>query len=208
MKVQCTKRRIAVFASGNGSNFQSIIDQVQSGELSANVCLLVCDQKQALVIKRAEKAGIPTFVFCAKDFQSKVDYEKRILIELQQYSVDWIILAGYMRLIGQTLLSVYENRIVNIHPSLLPAFPGKDAIGQAISANVKVTGITIHFIDEGMDTGPIISQKACEIEDNDNLERLQSKIQALEHKWYPIVLQQLFIKEDIKESRVDGEDLF
>src|SRR5690606_6087050 len=102
----------------------------------------------------------PTFVFNPKQYHSKVDFEQEITNELRKYSVDYIILAGYMRLIGPTLLKNFPNRIINIHPSLLPAFPGKDAIGQAVQAGVKVTGVTIHYVDEGMDTGPIIAQKA------------------------------------------------
>src|SRR3954453_3039900 len=123
-------KKVAVFASGNGSNFQAIIDVVASGELQADISLLVCDKPSAYAIDRANAAKIPSFVFQAKDYSSKEEYEQAILTELKRYDVEFIVLAGYMRLLGTTLLFAYQGRIVNIHPSLLPDFPGKDAIGQ------------------------------------------------------------------------------
>lgn len=185
-------KNIAVFASGSGSNFQAILDAINNGSLEADIKLIVSDQKNAYAIERAKAAQIPQFVFTAKDYINKEEYEKEIVHELKKYGVEFIVLAGYMRLIGPTLLKEYEGRIVNIHPSLLPAFPGKDAIGQALAARVKVSGVTIHFVDEGMDTGPIIAQQAVSIEDCETRESLQRKIQAVEHKLYPEVLQKLF----------------
>jgi phosphoribosylglycinamide formyltransferase-1 len=182
---------LAVFASGSGSNFQAIVDSIKSGELKAEITLLVCDKLEAKVIERAKKEGIPTFSFSPKSYETKMQYEEAILQQLQNHKVDWIILAGYMRLFGVTLLHAYEGRIVNIHPSLLPAFPGKDAIGQAFAARVKVTGVTIHFVDEGMDTGPIIAQEVVRIEKDDTNESLQSKIQRVEHALYPKTIQAL-----------------
>jgi phosphoribosylglycinamide formyltransferase 1 len=185
-------KNIAVFASGSGSNFQAILDAIHNGSLKATIKLLVCDQKNAYAIERAKAARIPQFVFTAKEYLNKEEYEKEIVQELKKYEVEFIVLAGYMRLIGPTLLKEYEGRIVNIHPSLLPAFPGKDAIGQALAAKVKVSGVTIHFVDEGMDTGPIIAQQAVTIVDGETHESLQRKIQAVEHRLYPEVLQKLF----------------
>lgn len=184
-------KKIAVFASGSGSNFQAIIDAVKESKLHAEISLLVCDKREAFCIERAGQAGIPQFVFTAKNYADKADYERAILRELEGLGVDFIVLAGYMRLIGTTLLRSYEGRIVNIHPSLLPAFPGKDAIGQALAAKVKVSGVTVHFVDEGMDTGPIIAQKAIEINASETKESLQAKIHAIEHELYPTVLQNL-----------------
>jgi len=149
------------------------------------VSLLVCDKPQAYVIERAQKWETPTFVVSVKDFESKDAYEQAILTELQNREIDFIVLAGYMRLLGPTLLQAYMGRILNIHPSLLPAFPGKDAIGQALEYGVKVTGITIHYVDEGMDTGPIILQDTVTIEQNETKESLAHKIQQLEHTHYP-----------------------
>lgn len=185
-------KRIAIFASGSGSNFQSIADCINRGKLQAEIVLLVCDRPSAFVIERAKKENIPTFVFSARDYENKVAFETAILQQLQENKVEFIVLAGYMRLIGETLLASYSHKIVNIHPSLLPAFPGKDAIGQAFDAAVKVTGVTIHYVDEGMDTGPIIDQKAVEIKNDDSKETLQHRIQETEHWLYPEVLQRIF----------------
>lgn len=185
-------KKIAVFASGSGSNFQSIADSIKEGSLQAEIVLLVCDQPSAYVIERAKKENIPTFVFSAKTYESKTAFEKEILNQLQKSQAEFIILAGYMRLIGETLLAAYSHRIVNIHPSLLPAFPGKDAIGQAFNAGVKVTGVTVHYVDEGMDTGPIIDQRAVEVKEDDTREILQKRIQETEHILYPDVLKRIF----------------
>lgn len=184
-------KKLAVFASGSGTNFQAIVDAVKEGKIEAEICLLVCDKPGAFAIERAKNEGIPQFVFRAKDYASKAEYEEAIIKELQAKEVEFIALAGYMRLIGTTLLKKFEGRIVNIHPSLLPAFPGKDAIGQAFEAGVKVSGVTVHYVDEGMDTGPIIAQKAVEITEGETRESLEEKIHAVEHQLYPAVLQKL-----------------
>ncbi|NSL53016.1 phosphoribosylglycinamide formyltransferase [Calidifontibacillus erzurumensis] len=190
-------KKIAVFASGNGSNFQAIIDAVKEKKLSCNVVLLVCDKPGAYCIERAEKANVPTLVLSPKDFPSKAEYETEILNRLKEEKVELIVLAGYMRLIGETLLSAYEGKIINIHPSLLPAFPGLDAIGQAYNAKVKITGVTVHYVDEGMDTGPIIAQEAVRVEETDTRESLQEKIQKVEHSLYPSVIQKLCSGENL-----------
>ncbi|HHY73735.1 MAG TPA: phosphoribosylglycinamide formyltransferase [Bacillus bacterium] len=184
-------KKIAVFASGSGTNFQAIVDAVKAGQLSCEIVLLVCDKPGAFCIERAEKAGVPTAVLSPKEFASKVEYEQEILRELSANNVELIVLAGYMRLIGEPLLSAYEGRIINIHPSLLPSFPGKDAIGQAFDAKVKITGVTVHYVDEGMDTGPIISQEAVKMDDNETRESLEAKIHQVEHILYPKVIQKL-----------------
>lgn len=186
-----TKARAAVFASGTGSNFQSIIDEP---ELACDIALLICDQPGAPVIEKATSANIPTFVFHSNDYPSKEAYEQEIIEQLRACNVAWIFLAGYMRIIGKTLLSTYEGKIINIHPSLLPAFPGIDAIGQAIRAQVKVTGVTVHYVDEGIDTGPIIAQETVNILQDDTLISLQKRIQAVEHQLYPQVINQIIQK--------------
>ncbi|MFY0760862.1 phosphoribosylglycinamide formyltransferase [Metabacillus dongyingensis] len=190
--------KIAVFASGTGSNFQAIVDEVKSGKLAAEIALLVCDRPGAKVAERAEKENIPVFQFSPKEFKNKEAFETIILNQLKQYNVSYVVLAGYMRLIGDTLLTAFPENIINLHPSLLPSFPGKDAIGQAFEAGVKVTGITIHFVDAGMDTGPIIAQKALEVEESDTLETLSAKIHKLEHTYYPHVLNTLFQKRELE----------
>ena len=188
-------KKIAVFASGSGTNFQAIVDAVKSGAMEASIELLVCDKKGAYCLERAEAAGIPTFTFTAKEHKDKAAYEEVILQKLKEYNVEFIVLAGYMRLIGHNLLSAFQGKIVNIHPSLLPSFPGKDAIGQALAAGVKTSGVSIHFVDEGMDTGPIIDQQSVELVEGETLESLQDKIHAVEHRLYPAVLQRLFQTE-------------
>ncbi len=187
---------LAVFASGTGSNFDAILQAIKEGTLDANVSLLVCDKIEAPVVQKAQRHHIDTVVFNSKCYESKAAYEEVLLKDLQSRGIDYIILAGFMRLIGPTLLEAYEHRILNIHPSLLPAFPGKDAIGQALDKKVKVTGVTVHFVDNGMDTGPIIEQEAVRVEPDDTREAVQKKIQAVEHKLYPRVIQSLPVKEE------------
>ncbi len=182
-------KNIAVFASGSGSNFQAIVDASESGSLEAKVSLLVCDRPGAKAIERAEKHGIPTFAFSPKEYPDKEAFETEILNKLEEAEVEFIALAGYMRLIGPMLLSRFEGKMVNIHPSLLPAFPGKDAIGQALEAGVPETGVTVHFVDNGMDTGPIVEQATVQVDENDTVEILQQKIHKIEHELYPKVIQ-------------------
>jgi|HigsolmetaAR206D_1030411.scaffolds.fasta_scaffold01689_12 phosphoribosylglycinamide formyltransferase-1 len=189
---------IAVFASGNGSNFLAIHRAIERGKLHANLVLLVCDKLSAPVIHKAETLGVPTLTLSPKDFPDKAAYEQVILEALTEKKVAFIALAGYMRLIGPTLLQAYPNRIVNIHPSLLPAFPGRDAIKQAMEAGVKVTGVTVHVVDESLDNGPIIAQEPVAVFDNDSLEELEARIHETEHDLYPKTLAQLlnhFAKE-------------
>ncbi|MCG3082999.1 phosphoribosylglycinamide formyltransferase [Anoxybacillus sp. LAT_35] len=188
-------KRIAIFASGSGTNFQAIVDAVKKGDIQAEVALLVCDRPQAKVIERAMREHVPIFVFNPKQYETKQQFEREILQQLQQKEIDLVVLAGYMRLIGPTLLQAYPNRIVNIHPSLLPAFPGKDAIGQAYRYGVKVTGVTVHYVDEGMDTGPIIAQRALYIDDGELLESVERRIHEIEHVLYPQVIQQLLTEK-------------
>lgn len=181
--------RIAVFASGSGSNFQAIVDAVQAGKLDVEVGLLVCDRPGAKVVERAAAAGVETFAFRPKEYASKEAYESEIVRRMQERRIDLVVLAGYMRIISCTLLLPYEGRIVNIHPSLLPSFPGLDAIGQALAHGVKVTGVTVHFVDGGMDTGPIIAQRAVEVAEGDTADSLADKIHPVEHELYPSVIR-------------------
>ncbi|WP_409272900.1 phosphoribosylglycinamide formyltransferase [Neobacillus sp. SCS-31] len=193
-------KNVAVFASGNGSNFQAILEAVGNGKLKADIRLLVCDRPGAFAVERARSAGIETLVFNPKEFSGKEAYENLISEKLSEASIDWIVLAGYMRLLGPVLLSAYEGRIVNIHPSLLPAYPGKDAIGQALAAGATRTGVTVHYVDEGMDTGPAISQVEVPISAGETLESLQAKIQEVEHRLYPAVLQTLLNTQGENEN--------
>jgi len=175
-------RRLAIFASGSGSNFEAIVQAVQAGQLrGVEVALLVCDKPGAKVLERAERLGIPAFVFQPKEYADKTAFEKEIVAQLQELDITLVVLAGYMRLVGETLLSAYEGKIINLHPSLLPAFPGKDAIGQALDYGVKITGVTVHVVDAGLDTGPIIAQLPVAVQETDTKEALAARIHEVEH---------------------------
>ncbi|MBI0579627.1 phosphoribosylglycinamide formyltransferase [Neobacillus cucumis] len=188
--------KIAVFASGTGSNFEAILESIQLKKIkNVEVVLLVSDNPNALAVTKAKNASIPVFSFQAKDYPDKLTYEQEVLEKLTNLQVDFIVLAGYMRLLGPVLLKAYDGKIINVHPSLLPAFKGKDAIGQALDYGVKVTGVTVHFVDEGMDTGPIIAQETVPITMSMTRETLTNKIQEIEHRLLPEVIQSLANKE-------------
>lgn len=175
--------KIAVFASGSGSNFEAIVEATRDGRLpGAEVALLVCDKPDAFVIERAKRMGVQSFAFVPKEYPDKAAFETEIVRQLKAAQVSFIVLAGYMRLIGSVLLEAYGGRMINLHPSLLPAFIGKDAIGQAIDYGVKVTGVTVHFVDDGLDSGPIIAQFPVQVEPDDTKESLAKRIHDVEHQ--------------------------
>lgn len=184
------KKRLAVFASGNGSNFEAIARACADGRIDAEVALCVTDKPGAYVTERARKAGVPVVEFRPKDFASKADFETMLLGHLREKGVDLICLAGYMRIIGDVLLENYGGRIINIHPSLLPAFRGADAIGQALEYGVKIFGVTIHYVDSTLDGGKIIAQAAVEYDGNDR-DELEPMIHAREHVLYPETIARL-----------------
>ena len=161
------KRRLAIFASGSGSNFEAIARACADGTLPAEAVLMVCDRPGAAVIERAERLGVPSFVFSPKAYESKAAYEQEIVSRLREAGVDFICLAGYMRILSDVLLDAYGGRIVNIHPSLLPAFRGAHAVEQAVAYGVKVYGITVHFVDASLDGGRILAQEAFPYEGDD-----------------------------------------
>lgn len=180
---------IAVFASGDGSNFEALVNHSRQNRWADPISLLVCDRPGAGVLKRAERLNVPFLCRSPKQFPNKKAYEMWVLDHLKAYRIKRIVLAGYMRLIGSTLLEAYPNQIINIHPSLLPAFPGKNAIEKAFAHPVCVSGITVHLIDEGMDTGPILAQVSVEIHPEDTLEAFEQKIHQAEHCLYPKTVQ-------------------
>ena len=187
------KMKIAIFASGSGSNFAAIEEACKTGGLNAEIVLMVTNKPEAFVVERAEKASIQVAAFRPKDFETKDAYEEAILHALQESGAEWLVLAGYMRLVGSVLLTAYHSRIVNIHPSLLPSFPGKDAIGQAVAHGVKVTGVTVHLVDEGMDTGHILAQCAVDVVNGDE-DKTAEAIHAVEHGLYKDTLNKLFTR--------------
>ena len=192
--------RIAVYASGNGSNFQAIAEAIASKQVDATICFLFCDNPKAYVIERAKKLGVPFKVFSPRNYENRAAYERELLNQLELDAVDLIVLAGYMRIIGPTLLRAYANRILNIHPSLLPSFPGKSSIQDAFDANEKETGVTVHFVDEGVDTGPIIAQEKVIILPEDTLDSLETRIHQVEHRLFPQVIQKVIENKTFKKS--------
>ncbi|MDO4814394.1 MAG: phosphoribosylglycinamide formyltransferase [Gemella sp.] len=188
-------KKIAVFASGSGSNFEAIAKALQDGKIqNAEISLLVTDKEGVFALDRAKKFGIESKTFVLKNFEDKVAYEKAILEALAEKEIDFIVLAGYMKLIGETLLSEYEGRMINIHPSVLPAFKGKDAIAMALDYGVRYTGVTVHWVDSGMDTGQIIDQDVVRVEKDDTYETLAEKIHKVEHVLYPRVINEVVNK--------------
>ncbi|MFK4785691.1 phosphoribosylglycinamide formyltransferase [Fusobacterium sp. MFO224] len=184
--------KVAVFASGNGGNFQSIVENTKNSNLkNYSVELLLVDKEDAYAKKRAEKLGILCYTVIPKNFSNKKEYEEKIIEILEENEIELIVLAGYMRIISSTLLKAYENKIINIHPAYLPNFPGKDGIGDAFRSGVKETGVTIHYVDEGVDSGKIIYQEKLAIKDGWNLEKLEEEIHKVEHRIYPDILNKL-----------------
>lgn len=181
--------KIAVFASGNGTNFEVIAEAIQKKRIEAELKLLICDQPKAYVLKRAESKAIPATILQSKQYPTKKAFETVLLEHLDRNEIDLIVLAGYMRIIGQTLLEKYADRIINIHPSVLPAFPGISGIKDAFAAGVSETGVTVHLVDQGVDTGPILSQQKVMVESDETLESLEEKIHKIEHSMYPSVIQ-------------------
>lgn len=183
--------KVAVFASGNGSNFEAIAKSMNQGEIEGTIALVFSDRANAYVLERAKDLQIPVRSFSPKQFTNKVEYEREILKELEAKEIELLVLAGYMRLIGPTLLNAYPNRILNIHPALLPEFPGLHGIRDAFEAGVKQTGVTVHYVDNGVDTGPILAQKRVDVEENETLASLEFKIHQAEHQLYPQVIQEV-----------------
>ena len=186
-------KKIALFASGNGSNFQAIIDEIENGNLMAEIALLVTDNPDCFAVKRAHNHNIPVFSFNPKNYHSKEEYEKEIAFCLIKKNVLLLVLAGYMRLIGMVLLKAFPNRIINIHPALLPAFPGKNGIQQAYQYGVKIFGVTVHYVDAGMDTGKIIAQECFHAEGKETLAEIEQKIHAIEHQLYAKVIKDILL---------------
>ena len=182
--------RIAVLGSGKGSNCQSIIDAIESGKLNAKIVCVLSDVENAFILERAGKHGIPAEFISAEPFKTKLEREAeaKYLDALKKYEAEVIVLAGFMRIIKQGLLTAFAGRILNIHPALLPAFPGRESWKQALDYGAKVAGCTVHIVDEGTDTGPIIVQRSVPILEGDTPETLHARIQMEEHKAYPEAL--------------------
>ena len=182
-------KKIGVVVSGRGSNLQSIIDHIAKGKLNVEIAVVVSDHKEAFALERAAKAGIPTAVVERKGCKDKAEFEDKIDAALRKAGAEVVVLAGFMRILTGHFISRWEHKIINIHPALLPSFKGLDAQGQAVDYGVKVAGCTVHFVDEGTDTGPIILQKVVPVLDDDTEETLAARILKEEHKALPEAIQ-------------------
>jgi len=178
-------KRIGVLASGRGSNLQALIDSWQQGKLGGELVAVGSDQEGAFALKRAQAAGIPFQVFPLSKYSSRREQEKGLLAWLKEQNVELLVLAGYMRILSKEFLQELKIPVLNIHPSLLPAFPGLAAQKQALEYGVKVSGCTVHFVDEGLDSGPIILQGAVPVLPGDTVESLSERILQVEHQIYP-----------------------
>jgi phosphoribosylglycinamide formyltransferase-1 len=178
-------RTLGILISGRGSNMQAILDAIRQGELDARVGIVVSNVASAAGLARAQEAGVPTTVIDHKRFSSREAFDQAVVDELQKCEVDLVCLAGFMRLLSPLFVRAFPGRILNIHPSLLPSFPGLDAQRQALEHGVKVTGCTVHIVDEELDHGPIVLQTAVPVREDDTEETLSDRILAEEHRAYP-----------------------
>jgi len=191
------KKRIAVLASGRGSNFQAVIDAIQEGKIPATCAALITDNPKAYAIERAKQAKIPVTVIDFASFPSRDKYERALLFAMQQVNADLFVLAGYMRIVGAGIVRSFPGKMMNIHPALLPAFPGLHAQRQAVDHGVKVSGCTVHFVDESLDGGPIILQRCVSVLEDDDEDSLAERILHHEHECYPEAIQ-LFCEERLE----------
>lgn len=195
---------LGVLVSGRGSNLQSIIDHIESGELHARVAVVISNREDSFALERARKHGIATEVVPAVKGELREDYDTRLVGVLGNQGVELVILAGFMRIITPVLINAYHNKIMNIHPALLPAFPGLHVQKKAVDYGVKFSGCTVHFVDEGMDTGPIILQAAVPVLDDDDEDTLAARILKEEHKTYPKAIE-LYAQGKL---RIEGRKVF
>lgn len=191
------KKNLAILASGNGSNFEAIVKKIIEGELPVGKCFLITDKKDSFARKRAEKLNIKDIFIDPAFAKTRADYDRKILEFLEKEKIDAVILAGYTRILSADFVKRFENKILNIHPSLLPRFRGNKAIARAFNYGCKVTGITVHFVDEGVDEGPIIAQEVVPITTDMSLAALEAKIHQLEHRFYPEIVK-LFLEDRLK----------
>ena len=180
---------VGVLASGRGTNLQAIIKAIKEGKIEGRISIVISDNRDAFALKRAKQNNIETEYINFKSFKNREDYDKEIMECLKEKDIDLVVLAGYMRILSSYFIKMYKNRIMNIHPALLPSFPGLHAQRQAVEYGVKISGCTVHFVDEGVDSGPIILQKSVEVSADDTEESLAEKILKEEHQIYPRAIQ-------------------
>ncbi|RKU26169.1 phosphoribosylglycinamide formyltransferase [Candidatus Poribacteria bacterium] len=195
--------KIAVLVSGSGTNLQTLINKLHN-DTSSNIeiAVVISDRKNAYALTRAKQAGIPTKIVKAQDYESRIAFDEAISFLIEEYAVELIVLAGYMKLFQAPFVRKYRNRIINIHPSILPAFPGATPVSDSLSYGVKLTGVTVHFVDENVDTGPIIAQRVVPVYDTDSEEELHQRIQIEEHDLYPKIIKLFAEGKIMVEGRI------
>jgi phosphoribosylglycinamide formyltransferase-1 len=182
-------KRVVFFVSGSGTNFENLVRRIQTGEIQADPVLVISDNPEAGALGRAKRLGIEAQVIDRKKYILKANFEADIIWHLEEKKVDYIVLAGFMRILSGDFVERYRGRIINIHPAYLPDFPGAHAIKDAFEAKVKETGVTVHFVDAGVDTGPVILQRRVQVDPSDTLEKLEARIHAAEYELYPEALK-------------------
>lgn len=192
--------KLAVLLSGRGSNFEAIYDAIDSGRLNAEIVAVISNKPDARGLARARELGLPAYAFAHRDYPTREAHEEDVLRVLAEANPDFIVLAGYMRLLSPAFVAAFPHRILNIHPSLLPSFPGVDAQAQAVAYGVKIAGCTVHFVDENLDAGPILVQRAVEVREDDDASTLAARILDQEHDAYVEAL----VKLATLPWRVDG----
>lgn len=193
-----TKPRVAVFASGGGTNFENLVRKQE--EVGIDIVLLISDYNEAYAIQRAINHDVDYIVVEREKYATKAEFESDILSVMKMYNIEYILLAGFMRILSADFVDRYPRKIINIHPSLLPDFKGADAIGDAFRAGVKETGVTVHFVDAGIDTGEIIAQVPVDVAPEDTLEELENKIHSIEYQLYPQAVRMILAKRQEDEQ--------
>ena len=179
------KEKLGILCSGRGSNLASIIEAIERGEIRAEIAVVISDKIDAYALERARKKGIPSIAVVYRDYPERADFERALIAELRAHDVTLVVLAGFMRILSPVFVHAYTGRILNIHPALLPSFPGAHAHRDALAYGVKVSGCTVHFVDEGMDSGPIILQAAVPVMEGDTEETLAERVLSQEHRIFP-----------------------
>lgn len=192
---------LAVLVSGNGSNLQAIIEQIEAGYINARIACVISNKKDAPALQKAVKHNIPTVIQENSDFKNRQEYDANLVNILNGYKVELVILAGFMRIVSEVIINAFPNSIMNIHPSLLPSFPGLNAQKQALDYGVRLSGCSVHFVDHGTDTGPIILQASVPVLENDNVETLAARIQTEEHRIYPEAIRLFADRKLISQGR-------
>lgn len=194
------EEKLGIICSGRGSNLASIIEAIERGEIPAEIAVVIADKRDAYALERARTKGIPAVAVVYRDFAERADFERAMLDELHAHDVTLVVLAGFMRILSPVFVHAYTGRILNIHPALLPSFPGAHAHRDALAYGVKVSGCTVHFVDEGMDSGPIILQASVPVMEDDTEETLAARVLEQEHRIFPEAIK-LYVEDRL---RTDG----